>query len=158
VHGTVRQCEEHNRLNKGVFCDELRFRKFSILSGPIVPLWTQIEDAISSMHGMSKEKVMEITRVMEMDAGEDEVQGAIAGSSSSGSSSSSSKAPPSNPFSSALSSSSANQEGKSKCGVMGGKGQDIRADARNLRQCIGVRIQPRFVEDVIHKLTHGELF
>mmetsp|Transcript_23078 Transcript_23078/g.61482 ORF Transcript_23078/g.61482 Transcript_23078/m.61482 type:complete len:111 (+) Transcript_23078:1483-1815(+) len=110
------------------------------------------------MHGMSKEKVMEITRVMEMDAGEDEVQGAIAGSSSSGSSSSSSKAPPSNPFSSALSSSSANQEGKSKCGVMGGKGQDIRADARNLRQCIGVRIQPRFVEDVIHKLTHGELF
>ena len=36
--------------------------------------------------------------------------------------------------------------------------QDIRADARNLRQCIGVRIQPRFVEDVIHKLTHGELF
>ena len=86
-------------------------------------MWTQIEDAISSMHGMSKEKVMEITRVMEMDAGEDEVQGAIAGSSSSGSSSSSSKAPPSNPFSSALSSSSANQEGKSKCGVMGGKGQ-----------------------------------
>ena len=114
-----------------MFCDELRFRKFSILSGPIVPLWTQIENAISSMNGKDKEKVMEITRVVEMDAGEDEVEGAIAGSSSSGSSSSSSGAPPSNPFSSALSS-SLTQEGKSKGGIIGGKGQVHSPIPKNL--------------------------